>query len=326
MIKTKAGKINKKTSGRVVSAVLCLFLIVLSQVSVFADNELYEVDPITNRIIGDVNGNGSESISTRRLTTNCTFDSSSKKYVYTVGDNASVYFTSSVFNGEYVSEIVTIDARNASNVVIYRDGTEVAASDIYNLQDAGYYMVKNGSKDETVMSFEILPSVINNLNRFDVPSMYYIVSASVDGQKISAGNLSYIRLEKEGSYIIKYNSSSLGISRTVSFTIDRTAPVLEIAGLKDGYANGPVTIGERESESTLTVLLNGEEISVKDKYTQHGNYHMLYTDKAGNVSSYDFTIKMYLDINAGLVLALFGAIILGVGAYMIYLRKHMRTC
>jgi len=317
---------NLRIRDRALIAVLCLVMLVLCISPAFAEgeSEFYEIDPYTNKILSDLNGNGTETISTKRLSTNCTFDTVKRVFEYSVGSDANSYVTASVFNNEYVSDPVTVDASNADNVVVYKDGEALETKETYNLKAAGNYAVRNGINGDDVLTFQILPESINNLNRFEIPSIFYVVNAYVDDQKIPTGNVNYIKLEEEGAYTIKYNSS-MGVSRTVRFTIDRTAPELEIIGVENGAANGPISIGETEENSTLEVYFNGDPVSIGDKYSTPGKYHMVYTDAAGNITSYDFTIKMYLNVSAGLVIVLTIAILLALVVYMKYLHMHMRT-
>lgn len=286
-------------------------------------NSHYEVDPITNDI---VDGDGTTSVKSKRVSTNCTYDVDKEVFVFPLGMNSSVYITSTVYDGENISEEVVIDGTMGSGFIITKNGEALEDTDIYYLRDAGYYVVSNISNDEKILSFNILPGKISNLNKFEVPSLYYLVNVYFNGEKISSGSMNYVLLDNEGEYTITYRSSGLDISRTVSFIIDKSGPVLEISGVTDGIAKGPVSIGSREVGSTLVVLLNGESVAVKDTYTNYGTYHLIYTDEAGNVSTYDFVIKMYLDINAGFVVGILAVIAVGVVGYMIYLRKHMRTC
>jgi len=214
MIMRKVKSKNLRIRDRALIAVLCLVMLVLCISPAFAEgeSEFYEIDPYTNKILSDLNGNGTETISTKRLSTNCTFDTVKRVFEYSVGSDANSYVTASVFNNESVSDPVTVDASNADNVVVYKDGEALETKETYNLKAAGNYAVRNGINGDDVLTFQILPESINNLNRFEIPSIFYVVNAYVDDQKIPTGNVNYIKLEEEGAYTIKYNSSIAGLS------------------------------------------------------------------------------------------------------------------
>ncbi|MDQ0999679.1 hypothetical protein QFZ28_000079 [Neobacillus niacini] len=134
-----------------------------------------------------------------------------------------------------------------------------------------------------------------------------------------------LTFEEEGIYQLKVTAvDRFGkvSSRTVVFTIDRTAPKVEITGINDGtfVKNGEVVIGVNEyyyetnnvtvmvqkddSEKKETFVNTGEKSELPLKFTEDGDYQITVSaeDKAGNkapdmgLSFTVDTIKPVIDI------------------------------
>ncbi len=116
-------------------------------------------------------------------------------------------------------------------------------------------------------------------------------------------------LSSEGNYLIVITDRA-GNSTSYIFTIDRTAPVLELEGDNGGYTNGSVSAGwdtavggvkaqRMNDNDVLTVMYSRSDTkdfpsSAGNGYTgalsSEGNYLITITDSAGNSTSYKFTI------------------------------------
>ena len=116
-------------------------------------------------------------------------------------------------------------------------------------------------------------------------------------------------LTAEGNYLIVI-SDRAGNSTSYTFSIDRSAPVLELEGDNGGYTNGNVSAGwdttaggvrtQRMNDSdVLTVLYarsdskdfpSSAEIEYAGALTAEGNYLIVISDSAGNSTAYKFTI------------------------------------
>lgn len=88
-----------------------------------------------------------------------------------------------------------------------------------------------------------------------------------------------------------------GKSIQVTFTIDKTAP--EIVGVENNaYYNSPVLINIEDANiDNMLLTKDGEEISFANGLTnieEDGSYQITATDKAGNETSYSFTIDTKL--------------------------------
>ena len=133
---------------------------------------------------------------------------------------------------------------------------------------------------------------------------------SSGGTYPSTANTPYSsELTAEGNYLIVI-SDRAGNSTSYMFSIDRTAPVLELEGDNGGYTNGNVSAGwdttaggvrtqRMNDNDVLTVLYARSDTkdfpsSADNEYagalTAEGNYLLVISDSAGNSTAYKFTI------------------------------------
>ena len=124
-----------------------------------------------------------------------------------------------------------------------------------------------------------------------------------------ASNYSF---SQEGNYAVTV-TDSVGNATTKTFTIDKTAPTLTLSGVTNGgFTNGTVTASWSTAVGGVGAQLTNNKDALTVKYsrstgftfptsattsytsgaslTEEGNYLMTITDKAGNSTSYTFTI------------------------------------
>lgn len=100
------------------------------------------------------------------------------------------------------------------------------------------------------------------------------------------------RVCAEGTYTITATDKK-GITRTETFTIDKTAPVVTLTGKKKVLEPGHYTYTLQaviEEEHAYTALLNGKEYVSGTDITARENYTLVVTDVAGNVTTIEFAI------------------------------------
>ena len=104
--------------------------------------------------------------------------------------------------------------------------------------------------------------------------------------------LSGTTIEEEGEYIIILTDLA-GNSSKYSFTIDKTAPMGKLEGVKEnGFAYNSASFTWTERSATAT--LNGEAYLSGTTIRAEGEYTIVLTDRAGNSSTYSFTIYKQL--------------------------------
>ena len=135
----------------------------------------------------------------------------------------------------------------------------------------------------------------------------------------------YIKLTEEGEYKISYRCLRTNISYQLQLKTDFTGPVLSLAEVKDGKAQGPVDISDAKNAASVTIYHDGEKISRKDVLTESGEYYIELADEAGNKTTYTFTILIYFDGNSWLFFLLMVGSCVLVLIYLVRARRRLRV-
>ncbi|WP_197031461.1 Ig-like domain-containing protein [Bacillus sp. UNC438CL73TsuS30] len=119
----------------------------------------------------------------------------------------------------------------------------------------------------------------NGLYNRDVMVSFNEGNATLNDEPIENATV----VHEDGDYTLVVTDAANN-KTTVTFTIDQTAPV--VTGVEDGFYNGKVTISFNEGTATINdeAIENGTEVS------KEGTYKLVVTDKAGNVTTVNFTI------------------------------------
>lgn len=308
---------------KLTSICISLILVFASAVLCYGDG-LYEVDAQSGQIVRAQYGGDEEEIEYVRLSPNCAYDKTAKMYVYTGMGSSGTTFTSSVYNGMYTRDAVRLQSDPTAQLSVFRSGEQLEYTGDSEFTASGSYIVRDRD-NSMVLAFSILDPITGSISCYDVPGIFLVDAVTVNGEELrSLGNS--VRMEEDGDYYIHYICYETGANCKLNVTIDHTAPVFDIQGLdENGYAHNAVTLGAAEKYSTVTVVKDGTEIDFAEVLTEPGNYNIDYTDEAGNTSSYSFTIKQYLDVNAWIALLLVVILLIGTAAFMIYTRTHMRV-
>lgn len=275
-------------------------------------------------ITGFPDGSEDQAVSSRILITDQIFyDQAKMMYVYTT-DEGELY--ANVLDGMMTSTAVTIETEDKLTYNVYKDNAVYKnPNQDGTVTEPGSYSVIAGKKgaEEKVFSFRVIGLSINEPNSYELPNTCVATSVILDGESVLTNNR-VIDLSEEGYYTISYQCVRNRLEYELSFNVDRTPPKLTFDGVKKGKARGPVTINGWQEGETLSITLNGTEISSKTRLTQPGEYGVKITDEAGNSRFYSFYILFYLNVGG----ISFGAIVLlGIAALGIYLyvaRKRLR--
>ncbi len=103
-------------------------------------------------------------------------------------------------------------------------------------------------------------------------------TATLNGEPFVSGS----EVSAEGSYSLVITDND-GKTRTVSFTIDKTAPVITIAPYDTARTNQSVTVEASTNEGTLN--------ATSHTFTENGSFTFMATDAAGNVTEETVTIS-----------------------------------
>ncbi len=178
--------------------------------------------------------------------------------------NQTIYYSNMPISSEGFHEIILTDkAGNTSTYTFTIDKTAPSANFENNLLTNKSQQIKSMDTSKTAITYSINNSSFKSL---------------MEGSTISA----------EGKYIILITDEA-GNTSTYTFTIDKTAPVGTLEGVEnEGITKDNVTFTwtERYCSATLNnkVYLMGTIIS------EEGLHEIILTDKAGNTSTYTFTI------------------------------------
>ena len=107
-------------------------------------------------------------------------------------------------------------------------------------------------------------------------------------------------------------------------TVDATAPTIKIDGVENGgVADAVVTISEPSEQATVEVYFNGELIPYElgQELFEYGEYRVVVTDQAGNVSEYFFTLEHILNGGAIALIVIAILVVVGVIVTVVIMRK-----
>ena len=307
--------------------IICLFISLIFVLSLasfaFADGEgLYRYDAVTGELV-DYNTGASTNYA--KVTSDCTYNKASKRYIYSTSTTSNTDVECSVFDGMITTDYVELVVQTGANVVVYKDGEEVSPEDYDSLVLPGSYIVRNRNTDSIILSFTIVKELTSKITSYRIPFIFDIQSARFNGHEVNVSN-NFFEMTEDGEYYVSYRCLLNDTNYTLHVNIDHTYPELEIFGVEDGIANGPVSFGELEEESDLVIMCNGSQVDmIGDELKNAGDYTVKYTDAAGNTSTYYFTINIFFDAGAWVFLALALAIAALAIGYMVYCRKNMRT-
>lgn len=282
----------------------------------------------TTTIISDYSDNNTDyglelSDTQIALTDSIYYDSLTERYLY-ITDVGQV--EASVMDGMIVTEPVVLSSENSSVLILYKDGERMTQDDTTTIKDSGFYVVQYNDNDgatQTVLEFTIVPSLTGMITQYSLPNGFKATEITRDEESVAVS--SDIDLTEEGTYHIAYQCERTQASYTLDVTIDHTAPVLALSGVENGVAKGPVDLSDVEEDATVTITLDGKNYNYREKLSESGDYVVTITDAAGNESTYEFTIRIYLDSSAYVSILIILAILAGIVIYMVIERKRLRT-
>ena len=284
------------------------------------------LDAVTGEPITAVSSSAAEATDSSgriRLQAGEEYDPETGLFVFTLSRGAEV--TSTVADGMVTAGKVSISVPTNAAVTLYCNGNAVEGTDFTALSEPGSYVMlsQNGSGlSEQVFSFTIV-NEFTALTEYRIPAGFAATDVFLDGVEQPFTNRT-VDLSQEGYYRIEYGCLYTELPYVLEVSVDHTAPVLELKEVKDGVARGAVDISDRERDVSLLCVLDGEKISVSNQLTKAGNYTLRLEDPAGNVTTYQFTIGVYLNISAWVFVGIIAAVIAVTALYLMVSRKKLR--
>ena len=264
-----------------------------------------------------------------RISQTTYYDREAHSFVFPTG--SGIYeVRANVADGMIVSEPVSISADDGVEVVLSRNGTALENVNLYEINRPGKYTVGVTGLDSAVnlFGFTIVGATSNLSGGYVMPEGFYILEATLDGEETQYDR-NFIALEDEGLYEIEYVCPETSLHYTLSTIIDHTPPELTLDGKrdKDGRFHSAVQISGFQQGDSIAMTRDGADVSFPSdgKLTEAGIYQLLVFDAAGNSTTEQFTILVYLDFNSLLFFALVFLSLAGVLAYVFVKRKKLKV-
>lgn len=257
------------------------------------------------------------------------YDPQQQMYVNYVRGNKDKRYYSSIPPRMITNGSVSFQMGNRSQYNLYCNGEQVS-NDLSNLSAEGAYVLESfeqGGVDAERFEFTILQSCTNALEEFTIPEGFRFTGISVNGAYAAVPRGTAYSMPSDGKYAFEFGCDEIGLFYHVDVRKDTVAPRLEISGLVDGVARGPVSMSVAAQEDTsIQVIKDGQEINTPYDLTleDYGDYRVIISDRAGNSSEYSFTIQMYFTMTSLLVFLLLLLIAAGLLGYYRYVKTHLR--
>ncbi len=233
-------------------------------------------------------------------------------------------FEINTFNGGISNEPVRVLAHENLTIEMQKDGQKIDYSFEDFVSEDGFYefVITDELGNKSYFEFTILNHPVNRLEH--KLSAKYTILEIIRNDEIQELNIqnNMLYLIDEATYKITVQD---GENKTYVFeiVIDTTAPTIVLVGVENnGYTKGEVsTRTPSENPIIITATLNDEklEYALGDKLESVGNYKLIVSDLAGNITEYEFTILPSL--NAATI-ALFGGMLAVVVLIIILLVKN----
>lgn len=285
-----------------------------------------ELDIFTGEPVGESGSIGPET-NRIELEDGMYYDRTLGCYVYSTSGIDSTEIYASVADGMIVTEPVSITLPDGIGAVLYRNGNEVTGVDFSNITRFGRYILRipyQGNEYEELFSFSIVGEATGLVSEYIMPSGFYITGAYCDGDPVDWSR-GYISFNDEGEYMVDYECPKADLSFQLKTVIDHTPPVLALSEVENNLARGAVDISDLEDGVSISITRDGRQVEYTTKLRESGYYELVLVDPAGNTTSYNFTIMVYLDLNSFIVIGLVLLIIAVVAVYMMVVRKHLHV-
>lgn len=252
------------------------------------------------------------------------FNRTQQGFVYEVPGGGSVLCT--VAEGMVVQQAVQVVPDPGVEVKLYRNGTVVEEPNLSSIEEIGDYIVETDANGQTtqLIAFAIVGEITGQLTGYIMPRSFVITSVTRDDEQIGYER-GYISMAEEGHYVVDYRCVPSGLDYQLDVVIDHTPPTLALEAVENGRARGPVSIADLEEGVSIGITCNGQQVAYRSELTEIGDYQIVLMDKAGNVSSYEFSILIYFDLNSLVFLGMVAVVLAAIGVYIIVSRKRLKV-
>ena len=229
------------------------------------------------------------------------------------------YLTTAAFPNNTATTYDSILNKEGNYLVTITDRAGNATSYTFTIDKTAPVLTLSGTvsggftKSNVSVQWEVTVSGVGGqrANDGDALAVTYSRETGKDFPR-SAGTAYNGSLEEEGNYLITITDRA-GNATSYTFTIDRTAPVLTLSGVENGgFTKGSVSISwntdiggvhtqrSNQNDALNVVYAQSRDASIpssasttayqNSSFSSEGNYLITITDRAGNATSYKFTI------------------------------------
>ena len=289
-----------------------------------------EIDIVTGLPVTGSTAGDTSSQQTVFLADGVSYDRTAHMFSYSTPDKSG-YIRSSIADGMITTGNASVEIPDGLSVVLYREGEAQPEMDTSNIVDPGGYalVLTNTDAQYQILSFQIVPEKTGEITSFEMPSGFSLQSLEIDGELCDTAGKSSVNMQTDGKYGVTYRCDATGIDYNLSLTVDHTPPEVNLEGVTDGVAKGPVTVTGIEKSDQVTVTRDNtkltEPLLLSNVLKTPGNYRLVVTDDAGNMVVKDFTIRFYLN-SQGLIFTLITlAAFAGIIIYMYVSKKRLKV-
>lgn len=241
---------------------------------------------------------------------------------FTVTIDKSVSFSANIGNGLISNGGVVFENDEKLTVLVTKDNQVVAYEFGQTLNAEGSYKVilRDGYGNEQTIEFLIVSGIKKSLD-YTLGENVEILSVKRDGESIEAEN-NRLNFTEDGTYIVTARAD--GKEYEFALLLDATPPTIVIDGVENGgVADAVVTLSEPSEQATVEVYFNGELIPYElgQELSEYGEYRVVVTDQAGNVSEYSFTLEHILNGGAIALIVIVILVVIGVIVAVVIMRK-----
>lgn len=247
----------------------------------------------------------------------------------------SVRYSSNVKDGDRTNGDVSFSSDEKATIIVTKDGSAYSYEFGDLIKEEGEYVVRiyDSYGNEETIRFVIDKSVDASANVENGSSTNSDVTVSANEEvsvvaKKDGEEFDYKlgdKLTEDGKYEIVLRDS-LGNGKTISFTIDKTAPEITISGIEDGgKGDSRVTLSDMTEEGEIHVYKDGQEIEYRlgDELFEYGKYEVVVKDRLGNSRTYSF--ELCFQANGAVIVLIGVGIALIAGAVILVVMKKKRV-
>lgn len=285
------------------------------------------IDSYTGKTISELNEMADSGIAYDGvISDNCYYSAEKDRFIYSY-QNVDEAIIANVCDGMIVNNPVELKISDKVDYSVYRNGIKQSDMDINRITRYGAYSIRLGGETTgiTMLSFQIVGKY-SNISYYNMPEGFRVLDVLKDGLYV-APDTDMVDMTDEGEYDITYFCIANEKDYVFHVVIDHTEPVLALSNVNEkGVARGPVDISDALLEENMEILVkrNNETIPYQEVLKESGQYTIDFADQAGNITSYSFTILMYLSVSSVLYILGFVAVFAGVILYSIIARKRLR--